>query len=153
MPLDCSDIAWAVLSNGFDDTVVGAPGFHHKSRGELLDALMVNAVGGDERLPRIQACQMRSRDHLYFMEVLLVASQLAMFARTTDLSGQVLVQTATKHHIDQLHSSAHAKHRLTRLDKSIDQFHLIAVSDDVTSPGGIQRLFPVTLRRDIIAAL
>ena len=54
---------------------------------------------------------------------------------------------------DRLQPAADAEDRLAGLDEGPDERHFVGVAQRVAHPVGVQRFFPITLRRHVVAAL
>jgi hypothetical protein len=69
------------------------------------------------------------------------------------LRDDVLQQRAAKAHVEQLQPAADAEHRLAGGHEGADERHFVGSRSGSPMPVGVQRVFAVTLRRHVVAAL
>src|SRR4051812_46451940 len=87
------------------------------------------------------------------MEVLIVDFPIAVIAGVRDLCGDILVERASKSHVDELRSTADAQHGFSLMEKLAHELLLVEIANPVSVPLRPQGLLAVALRRHIGSAL
>src|SRR6185312_4820072 len=113
MPLHRVHVRRAGPAYRLDQAVGLGPGLDDKAAPEVLDRLVMDRVGLDDRRVGIEPRERRACDERRRMHVLLVDRPVAMVERVRQLRGDVLDERAAERDVDELQAAAHAEHRLS----------------------------------------
>jgi len=143
VPLNAGDKRVARAADRFDDAIAVASGLNLHPRGEILDCLMVDAVDEQGLSWRVQAAQPSPRLDLYRVKIMLVGALVEVHGQWPALGRQILVQRASEGDIQNLDAPTDAENRLARINESLNQSYLIAITYCVTSPFMMQSRFAI----------
>ena len=86
------------------------------------------------------------------MQIEVVLHAVAVHQGFRSLRGNVLVQSATKRHIDHLHAAAYAQHWFASCYKRFNQLLFVSISHTVACPSWVHHFFAVAAWPHIAAA-